>query len=133
MLVAVDIQTEPGTIPTVQFDPDLVEAICVTSASLLLDGIASGIGCGLTAAAFSSRSQAEIRIAPVGGSRQLLALMNALGRMSSWASGPFERLLSGLPRWLPRPTDLVVVTAPTPRPTCQFSVDSARSDMAYGS
>jgi uncharacterized protein (DUF58 family) len=110
VLVAVDIQTEPGRRPSPQYDPELVEAICVTSASLLRDGIAAGTRCGLAMAAYSYRPQTHIRITPAAGTRQLLALMDALGRSSQWASGPFDSLLGGLARWQPPPTDLVIVT-----------------------
>jgi uncharacterized protein (DUF58 family) len=110
VLIAVDIQTEPGRAVSTQYDPDLVEAICVTTASLVRDGLAAGTRCGLAAAAFSYRPHTEVRIMPGAGTRQLLALMDALGRLSPWASGPFESLLGGLARWLPRPTDLVIVT-----------------------
>ena len=110
VVVVVDIQTEPGRMPSGRHDPDLVEAICVTAASLLRDGLAGGVRCGLAAAAYTHRPSAQVRILPGTGVAQLLALMDALGRASPMASGPFESLLGGLGRWLPQTTDLVVVT-----------------------
>jgi uncharacterized protein (DUF58 family) len=110
VVVVVDIQTEVGLAANAQYDPDLVESICVTSASLVRDAIGAGTRCGLAVAAWSYRPLAQVRIAPAGGPRQLLALMDALGRLSPWASGAFESVLGGLPRWLPHPTDLVIVT-----------------------
>jgi len=111
VVVVVDIQTEPGRMPSGRHDPDLVEAICVTAASLLRHGLANGVRCGLAAAAYTHRPSAQVRILPGSGTGQLLALMDALGRASPMASGPFESLLGGVARWLPQPTDLVVVTS----------------------
>jgi hypothetical protein len=40
--------------------------------------------------------------------------MDALARISPYASGPFEILLGALPRWLSNQADIVVVTARDP-------------------
>jgi uncharacterized protein (DUF58 family) len=110
VVVALDIQTDPGRVVSARYDPDLVEAMCVTTASLLRDGLAAGMRCGLAAAAYSYRPLAQVRMLPAAGPRQLLTLMDVLGRLSPWPSGPFETLLGGLARWVPRTTDIVVVT-----------------------
>jgi uncharacterized protein (DUF58 family) len=114
LLLAVDIQTLPGRTFEAGFDPELVEALCVAAASLARDAISSGARCGLAAAAYSYRPRAEVRIVPASGPRQLLALTDALARLSPYASGPFGSLLGSLPRWLPLHSQLVVVTARDP-------------------
>jgi uncharacterized protein (DUF58 family) len=111
VLVVVDIQTESGRATATHHDPELVEEICVVAASLVRDALASGTRCGLAAAAYSYRPQAQVRIQPASGPSQLMTLMDALGRLSPFASGRFETLLGGLGRWLGRPTEIVVVTA----------------------
>ncbi len=114
MLLAVDVQTLPGRPPGVAYDPDLLEAICVTAASIVRDAIASGSRCGLAAAAYTYRPRTDVRILPGTGSRQLLTLMDALARLGPYASAPFESLLAGLPRWLPLQTRLIVITGREP-------------------
>ena len=111
VMLVVDIQTEPGHLPSGRHDPELVEALCVTAASLVRDGLGAGIRCGLAAAAFTHRPNAQVRIRPGTGTAQLLTLMDALGRLSPVASGPFESLLGGLGGWLPQATDLAVITS----------------------
>ena len=114
LLLAVDIQTLPGPAVGAGFDPERVEALCVTAASLARDAIGGGARCGLAAAAYSYRPRAEVRLAPAGGPRQLLALTDTLARLSPYASGAFGTLLGGLPRWLPLHAQVVVITARDP-------------------
>lgn len=64
-------------------------------------------------AAYSFRPRAEC-VAPAGGPRQLMALTDTLARLSPYASGPFQTLLGGLPRWLPVQAQIVVITARDP-------------------
>ena len=114
LLVAVDMQTEPGAASSGRYEPDLAEALCVTAASLIRDAISGGSRTGLCAAAYSYRPHLQVRIAPASGPRQLLLLMDALARFSPYASGAFETLLGALPRWLSNQADIVVVTARDP-------------------
>lgn len=114
LLLAIDIQTMPGSAIGAGFEAELVEALCVTAASLARDAIAGGARVGLAAAAYSFRPRAEVRVAPAGGPRQLLALTDTLARLSPYPSGPFQTLLGGLPRWLPIQAQIVVVTARDP-------------------
>ena len=55
-----------------------------------------------------------MRVAPAAGPRQLLALTDALARLSPYASGPYASLLAGLPRWLPLQAQIVMLTARDP-------------------
>jgi uncharacterized protein (DUF58 family) len=116
LLLALDIQTDPGLASSGRYEPDLAEALCVTTASLARDAIASGSRTGLCVAAYSYRPRLQVRISPAAGPRQLLTLMDALARISPFASGPFEVLLGALPRWLSSQADIVVVTARDPAP-----------------
>jgi uncharacterized protein (DUF58 family) len=113
-LLVVDIQTVSGHTVAGGYDPDLVEALCVVTASLALDAISSGARCGLAAAAYSYRPRAEVRITPAAGPRQLLALTDALARLSPYASARFPELLAGLPRWTSTHVQLVVITSRDP-------------------
>jgi uncharacterized protein (DUF58 family) len=114
LMLVLDMQTLPGRAVGGGFEPDLVESLCVAAASLARDAITSGVRCGLAAAAFSYRLQPEVRMLPAGGPRQLLALDVELARLSGHASGPFQRLLAGLPRWVPTDVQLVVLSARDP-------------------
>ena len=111
VMVVLDIQTEPGRTHGGRHDPDLVEAglrhgrLAPAGRPCQRGALRSGRG-GVLAS-----SQRARPIPPGTGIAQLLALMDALGRVSPWASGPFESLLGGLGRWLPQPTDLVVITS----------------------
>jgi uncharacterized protein (DUF58 family) len=110
ILLVVDIQTVPGSTDSTHYDAELVEQICVTSASLAREALTAGTRCGLAAAAYSYRPQAQVRIQPATGPGQMFAVMDALGRLSPFASGRFETLLAGIGRWLARPTEIVIVT-----------------------
>jgi len=114
LLLAIDIQTVAGATIGAGYEPDLVEALCVTAASLARDAIGSGARVGLAAAAYSFRPRAEVRVAPGAGPRQLLTLTDTLARLSPFASGAFQTLLGGLPRWLPVHAQIVVITARDP-------------------
>ena len=95
-MVALDIQTDPGRAVSARYDPDLVESMCITTASLLRDGLAAGMRCGLAAAAYSYRPLAQVRMLPAAGLRQLLTLMDMLGRLSPWPSGPLRHCSADL-------------------------------------
>jgi uncharacterized protein (DUF58 family) len=114
LLLAIDIQTVEGPAVGAGYDAELVEALCVTAASLARDAIGGGARCGLAAAAYSYRPRAEVRVAPAAGPRQLLTLTDTLARLSPYASGPFGTLLAGLPRWLPLQAQIVILTARDP-------------------
>lgn len=114
LLLAIDIQTVDGPAVGAGYDADLVEALCVTAASLARDAIGGGARCGVAAAAYSYRPRAEVRVAPAAGPRQLLTLTDTLARLSPYASGPFGTLLAGLPRWLPLQAQIVILTARDP-------------------
>jgi uncharacterized protein (DUF58 family) len=114
LLLVLDIQTVAGRPLGGDHDPDLVEALCVVAASLARDAIGSGSRVGLAAAAYSFRPRAEVRIGPAAGPRQLMTLTDSLARLSPYASGRFEELLMGLPRWVAPHVQLVVITARDP-------------------
>ncbi|MFN8620223.1 MAG: DUF58 domain-containing protein [Chloroflexota bacterium] len=114
LLLVVDIQTVPGPAIGGGYEPELVEALCVVAASLARDAITTGARCGLASAAFSYRPRSEVRVHPAAGPTQLLALTDALARLSPYASGPLSGLLAGLPRWVETHTQLVLLTARDP-------------------
>jgi len=111
VLIALDIQSIPGPHWQIAYDEDLVEGLCVTAASLARDVILAGGACGMSAAAYSGSTTMRMRIVPASGAAQLVRIASALGRMSSFPSGPFEGLLAALPRWLSRDATVVVLTA----------------------
>jgi uncharacterized protein (DUF58 family) len=116
LLLALDIQTMEGATVGAGYDAELVEALCVAAASLARDAIGGGARVGLAAMAYSYRPRTEVRVPPAGGPRQLLALTDALARLSPYASGAFGALLAALPRWLPGHCQVVIVTARDPAP-----------------
>jgi uncharacterized protein (DUF58 family) len=113
-LLVLDVQTVPGEAVAGGYVPDLVEALCVVTASLARSAITSGARCGLAVAAYSYRPRSEVRIRPAAGPRQLVTLTDALARLSPYASRPFPQLLAGLPRWTATRVQLVVITARNP-------------------
>lgn len=116
MVIALDIQTLPGAYWKMVYDEDLVEALCVAAASIARDAIRAGTACGLAAAAFSESIEWQMRVPPARGPAQFLRIGNALARLSPFASGPFDGLLAGLPRWLARPATIIIVSGRDPAP-----------------
>jgi hypothetical protein len=78
------------------YDEDLVEGICVVAASLARSVLASGAACGLAAAAYSGTLHRVVYVPPAAGPGQLALIADQLGRLSSFASQPFDELLASL-------------------------------------
>lgn len=113
-VIALDIQTVPGPHWLMAYDEDLAESLCVVALSVARDMLGAGGACGLAAPAYWGSRSTRIAIRPATGPAQLRRLAEALARVSTFASAPFESTLTDLPQWLPRPTSVVVITARDP-------------------
>lgn len=116
MILALDIQTAEGPSWRIAYDEDLVEALCVTAASMVREGVAAGGSCGLAVAAYTGRLATQTRIPAAAGDAQLLRITDALARVSAFPSGPFEGLLAALPRWISRDATVITLSARDPAP-----------------
>lgn len=113
-VIALDIQTLPGPHWLMAYDDELVESLCVVALSVARDIVAAGGACGLVCPAYSGQLSTRIAIRPAAGPSQLRQLAEALARVSTFASAPFESTLANLPRWVPRATSIVVLTGRDP-------------------
>src|SRR5207245_564798 len=127
IVLALDIQTIDAPYWLMQFDEEVVEALIVTTGSLARQVLANGSGCGLAAAAYSARPQRMVWVPPRAGGDQLAAITDALGRLSSIPSGPFEVVLASLPHRVAAGATIVVVSGRDPRPYASALRRLARS------
>jgi len=114
VLLALDIQTLPGPAWATAYDDDLVEGLCVTAASVARRLREDGAAFGLAAAAWSGSPRSIAFLGPSESVSQLERTLDLLARLSSFPSGPFPRLLSGLPRHLRPGATVLILTARDP-------------------
>ena len=114
VVIAVDMQTLEGPHWMMVFDDDAVEGLCVAAASLARSVLADGSACGLALAAFTGTPSTITYIPPGAASAQLGRISDVLGRASSFASLPFERLLGMLARRMPSGATVVTCSARDP-------------------
>ncbi len=129
-LIVLDVQTTDRAHWHLAYDEDLVESLCVVAGSLARRTLGDGSACGLAAAAYSSSPNLILWMPPSGGPDQLARIEDALGRMSSHPSGPFEALLASLPRRVAPGATIVTLSTREPNPYLPALVRLGRS--GYG-
>jgi len=115
-LIALDMQTVDGPYWQLAYDDDLAEGLCVAAISLARSLLSEGVACGLAVNAYSGRPQRTLLVAPNAAGDQLARLADGLAAVSSFASLPFEVLLTRLPRRMASGCSVVVLSARDPAP-----------------
>ena len=88
----------------------------MTAASVVRRLREDGAAFGLAAAAWSGSPRSIAFLGPSESVSQLERTLDLLARLSSFPSGPFPRLLSGLPRHLRPGATVLILTARDPAP-----------------
>ncbi len=114
VVVALDMQTLEGPHWMMVYDDEMVESLCVAAASLARGILADGSACGLAVAAFTGTPSTITYLPPGGSSAQLGRITDVLGRASSFASLPFDRLLGLLARQMPSGATVLTCSARDP-------------------
>jgi uncharacterized protein (DUF58 family) len=116
VLIALDLQTEPGATWELSVDDDVVEGLFVIAGSIARSLAAERAAFGLTAAGYSGLPTrfADVPVAHAGG--QAERVLDLLARLSSTPSAPFETLLARIARRHSSGTTVVVITARAPGP-----------------
>jgi uncharacterized protein (DUF58 family) len=130
IVIALDVQTVEGPHWLMAYDEDLVEGLCVAAASIARQSLAEGASCGLVAAAYTRTPRPIAWVPPSAGPGQLGAIADTLGRLASFASTPFDRVLASLPRRIGPGATIVVLTARDPRSLLPTLRRLARSGYA---
>lgn len=115
-LLALDVQTNEEPYWMMVYDEDLLESLIVAAASLARFILDDGGAVGLAANAWSGAMTRTAFVAPAAGQHQLPLLLDALARLSVFASSPFEVLLSDLSARLSPGTSIVAISGHDPRP-----------------
>jgi uncharacterized protein (DUF58 family) len=115
-LIALDVQTNEEPYWMMVYDEELLESLVVAAASLARFSLEDGGAVGMAANAWSGSMARTAFVAPAAGQHQLPLLLDALARLSVFASSPFEVLLSDLSARLTPGTSIVAITAHDPRP-----------------
>jgi uncharacterized protein (DUF58 family) len=114
VLLAVDLQTEPGPGWDLSYDDEAVESLLVVTASVARALAAEHAAFGVTAAGYSGlpRRFADVPISSTAG--QVERVLDLLARLSTTPSARFETLLARIERQTPTGTTVLVVTARDP-------------------
>jgi uncharacterized protein (DUF58 family) len=116
-LIALDVQTNEEPYWMMVYDEELLESLIVAAASLARFSLDDGGAVGLAANAWSGAMARTAYVEPSGGQHQLPTLLDALARLSVFASSPFDVLLSDLSARLTPGTSIVAITGHDPRPS----------------
>jgi uncharacterized protein (DUF58 family) len=116
VLIALDLQTEPGRSWELSIDDDTVEELFVVAGSVARSLAAQHAAFGLTAAGYSGlpRRFADVDVAASPG--QVVRVLDLLARLSPSPSAPFETLLARIQRRTSTGTTILVVSARAPGP-----------------
>ena len=115
-VLALDIQTAEGPFWLMQYEEAVLEGIIVAAASICRAVLGDGGACGLLANAWTASASRLAFVAPTSGEAQLGRIDDTLARVSSFASAPFEALLTSLPARIGPGTNVLVLSAMDPRP-----------------
>jgi len=115
-VIALDVQTNEEPYWMMVYDEDALESLVVATASLARFVLEDGGSVGLAANAWSGTLARTAWVAPASGEGQLPAILDALARLSVFASSPFEVLLRDLTARLEPGTSVIVVSGHDPRP-----------------
>ncbi len=116
-VIALDVQTNEEPYWMMIYDEDALESLIVATASLARFVLDDGGAVGLVSNAWSGTLSRTAWVAPAAGQAQLPAILDALARLSVFASTPFEVLLRDLVARLEPGTSVMVVSGHDPRPT----------------
>jgi uncharacterized protein (DUF58 family) len=111
VILVLDIQTVPGPVWEMAWDPDAFEGLCVATASLARLELAQGASVGLAAAGFSGTAQRLAFLPARAGSGQLPRITDLLARLDPISSGTLGGLLTWLTRRVPAGASVVILTA----------------------
>lgn len=111
VLIALDLQTQPGRAWELSVDDDAAEELFVVAGSVARSLAAQHASFGLTAAGYSGlpRRFADVEVAH--GAGQVERVLDLLARLSPTPSAPFETLLARIERRASNGTTVLVVTA----------------------
>lgn len=116
VLIVLDVQVAEGEAWETGFDPEEVEALYVTAASLARSLADERAAFGLAAAGYHG-AESRFAMLPVSEAPgQLERLLDLLARLSSQPSAPLERLLGTVLRVTRPGTTILVVSARDPAP-----------------
>jgi uncharacterized protein (DUF58 family) len=116
VVVALDIERGPLGSRSPADDDDLVEGLCVATASLLRHLRAEGAAVGLATAALGSGNRGLAYAAPGGSDLQMGRCLDMLARLGPVPATTFDRMLTNLVRRVRPGTSLVVLGARDPLP-----------------
>lgn len=109
-VIALDVQTLPGKYWLMQYDRELIEALCTAAMSLARSLITSGTACGLAANGYSEGLSRQVFVGPSAAPSQVDRIADELCGLSRWPSLPYARLLAGLARRLPPQTAILALS-----------------------
>ena len=116
VLLALDLQTEPGPDWDISFGEESVEGLIVVAASIALSLATERTAFGLTAAGYT-RSPSRFADVPVAhAAGQVNRVLDVLARLSSHPSAPFEVLLARIRRRIRPGATIFVITSRAPSP-----------------
>lgn len=115
-VIALDVQTNEEPYWMMVYDDDALESMVVATASLARFVLDEGGSVGLAANGWSGSLVRTAWVAPRSGQGQLPAILDALARLSAFASTPFEIMLRDLTARLEPGTSVIVVSGRDPRP-----------------
>ena len=116
VLIALDLQVEPGPTWRLAVDQELVEALLVVTGSVARSLAAERAAFGFTAAGYTGlpRRFADVRLSGAAG--QAERVLEVLARLSSSPSATFETLLGRIERRSAPGTTILAITARDPLP-----------------
>jgi uncharacterized protein (DUF58 family) len=116
VLIALDVQVEPGAIFSSTLNPDGVEALYVVAASLAtsLERGRSAFGIAAAGYAYSTRKVAQVPVSDAPG--QAGRVLDLLARLSTFPSASYERLLAVVRRSVRSGTVVIALTCREPEP-----------------
>ena len=116
VLLALDLQTEPGPTWELSVEDEVIEGLFVVAASLSRSLESERAAFGLTAAGYSGLQNrfADVPVAHAAG--QANRVLDLLARLSTTPSARFETLLGRIERRISTGTTVVAITARPPGP-----------------
>ena len=115
-VIALDVQTNEEPYWMMVYDEDALESLIVAAASLARFVLDDGGAVGLAANAWSGSMARTAWVAPASGPGQLPAILDALARLSVFASTPFDVMLRDLAARLEPGTSVIALSGHDPRP-----------------
>jgi uncharacterized protein (DUF58 family) len=116
-VIALDVQTNEEPYWMMVYDEEAVESLVVAAASIARYVIDEGGAVGLAANGWSGTMTRTAFVSPSSGQGQLPAVLDALARLSVFASSPFEVMLRDLSARLEPGTSVIVLSGHDPTPS----------------